>query len=64
MLQPFTTALPSLSVISSERGGTTIVPFSSVFAVYDLSAISFTVTLTSATGLPIESRTVTVMRFA
>ena len=64
ILFPFTTALPSLSVISSERGGTVILPFSSVIPFLSFSEESLTVTLTSLTATPSLSRTVTEILFA
>ena len=64
ILFPFTSALPSLSVISSERGGTVILPFSSVIPFLSFSEASLTVTLTSLTATPSLSRTVTEILFA
>ena len=64
ILFPFTTALPSLSVISSERGGTVIIPFSSVMPTRSFSETSLTVTDISLTATPSLSRTVTRILFS
>ena len=51
-LYPSTTALPSASVISLLRGGTTAIPFSSVKPISPFSVISVTATFIPSTAAP------------